>query len=45
MEKVVSFCLKNEIIEKEASVGFGHTGDPVALRFDPHFIEKVAGGQ
>ena len=40
MEKVVAFCVDEEIVEKDPSLSYGTAGD-AALRFDPSFMRKV----
>lgn len=42
MEKVVSFCVDKEIVDRAPALGYGGSG-AAALRFDPSFIKAVAG--
>jgi NitT/TauT family transport system substrate-binding protein len=41
MEKVVGFCTKAGIVEKEPSVGYGAKGTAAGLRFDPSYIKQA----
>jgi NitT/TauT family transport system substrate-binding protein len=44
MQRVVKFCVSQDIVPKAPGMGWGGAGDApgVALRFDPTFMEKVA---
>ncbi|MBL60450.1 MAG: hypothetical protein CMO75_12385, partial [Verrucomicrobiales bacterium] len=46
MEKVVSFCIAHDIVEKAPSISYGDSSKDAnaAVRFDPTFIEKVKQG-
>jgi len=43
MEKVVGFCTKTGIVEKEPSVGYGakEAAAEAGLRFDPSYIKEA----